>query len=136
MRHAAYLSPAGEVVQVDDRTGIVYAQVDGQSMLAALTRRRGRCGVMRTGWPRCMRRCTHGRCPRIIPDQQAVLARKIGQAGALSASQRYAALAASPPCPRDAALSRRFPPDNVMLTGGSGHHRLADDAAHAVPLRM
>ena len=117
--HAAGVpSPAvGEVVQVDDRTGIVYARVDGQSMLAALTRR-----------PWQMRRHAHRLAalhaqmhalpmPAIIPDQQVTLARKIDQAAALTAAQRDAALAVLAAMPTGTQLCHGdFHPDNVMLT--------------------
>ena len=117
--HAAGVpSPAvGDVVQIDDRTGIVYARVEGQSMLAALARRPWQLRRHAQRLAALHAQMHALEMPATVPDQQATLARKIGQAGALSAPQRDAALAALAAMPTGTQLCHGdFHPDNVMLT--------------------
>lgn len=113
----------GALVQAGGRTGIVYARVHGQSMLAELMRR-----------PWTLRR--HARqlaelhaaihavtlsehANAVIPSQYDALAHKIEHASPLSAAQRAQLLTALRAMPVGTHLCHGdFHPDNVILTDG------------------
>jgi len=114
--NAGHAPAVFDVVDLDDRSGIIYERVDGPSMLAALTRQ-----------PWAVLRCArlladlhlniHESVVAGLPSQRARLEQRVRESSLASAPAREAALRLLERLPGgDKLCHGDFHPDNVILS--------------------
>lgn len=108
--------PVGDVISVAGRRGILYAKLDGVSMLGQLMRRPWRVGVLARTFGE-LHAAMHAVHRPQLPSQRANLQRAIHAACALTPAVRAAALDRLDRLPDGVAVCHGdYHPDNIILT--------------------
>jgi uncharacterized protein (TIGR02172 family) len=107
----------GDIIQVNERNGLLYQRVDGVSMLAMMARRPWHIFAYARQMAQLHVAMHVSTVSADIPSQRQKLSHKIGQAQALPAYLRAKALAALETMPTGSQLCHGdFHPDNILLT--------------------
>ncbi|MCC7261382.1 MAG: phosphotransferase [Candidatus Latescibacteria bacterium] len=107
----------GEIVQLGERTGLVFARVEGESMMARLEREPGYFEAAARQLAQLHLALHERTAPDSLPAQREVLARRLGEAPLLSPAQREAALQALARQPvGDRLCHGDFHPGNLILS--------------------
>jgi tRNA A-37 threonylcarbamoyl transferase component Bud32 len=110
----------GEIVQVDDRTGLIYQRVAGESMLAALSKRPWRLFKYARRAAELHAALHATTIAADIPSLPQKLAYKIQHAAALPEPLRTKSLAALETMPGgDRLCHGDFHPDNILISAGA-----------------